>query len=102
MLEKMTTNGSQNSAVTVSAHELQNLLCVIIAEAQLLQLNHAADDPDYRSALAIERAGRRLEALLYRLIATWGTEADHIGQGEAAVPQNTDAGPHAIMKGTGA
>lgn len=64
---------SQNGSASVTVHELHNLIAVIIAEAQLLQLDHPADAPDYRSAVAIERAGRRLEALIDGLTVFLGT-----------------------------
>lgn len=58
---------TQNGSARTTAHELHNLIAVIIAEAQLLKLDCPTDAPNYRSAVAIERAGRRLETLLDRL-----------------------------------
>ena len=74
-VEAVRTNGSQNGSKPVTAHELHNVISVIIAEAQLLQLHHPANGPNYHSAVAIERAGRRLEALIDRLPALRDTTA---------------------------
>lgn len=62
-------DGSQSNLAGDPAHELHNLIAVIIAEAQLLQLDFPKDGPNYLSAAAIERAGRQLELLVDRLTA---------------------------------
>lgn len=64
MFEPTTTHGTQNGAPRISVHQVQNLIAVIIAEAQLLRLDVPEDDPSYESTVAIERAGRQLEALV--------------------------------------
>ncbi|MBS1253223.1 MAG: hypothetical protein MAG451_02272 [Anaerolineales bacterium] len=58
MFEPTTTHGTQNGAPRISVHQVQNLIAVIIAEAQLLRLDVPKDDPSYESTVAIERAGR--------------------------------------------
>ena len=63
----------KNGSMPVTAHELHNLIAVIIAEAQLLQLDHPTDAPKHQSAVAIERAGRRLETLIDKLPVDRGT-----------------------------
>lgn len=69
MLEKKRKLEMHRSQSEISAHEAHNLIAVIIAEAQLLQLEFPQDDPNHLSAVAIERAGRRLETLVDRLAA---------------------------------
>lgn len=69
MFEKKRKLEVHRSQSEISAHEAHNLIAVIIAEAQLLQLEFPRDNPNHLSAVAIERAGRRLETLIDRLAA---------------------------------
>jgi nitrogen-specific signal transduction histidine kinase len=99
MLEQIRTNGAQNGSVSVTAHEFHNLISVIIAEAQLLQLHYPAHDPNYQSAVAIERAGRRLEALVDRLTPLRDTVAvPNRKRRDEAVPQNAESRPHRVIE----
>lgn len=50
--------------VAIDLHELSNLVSIIIAEAQLLQAEFGPQTLTHTSALAIERAARRLQALI--------------------------------------
>lgn len=68
MLEGKGTNGSRDDRGGGAIHEFQNLISIIIAEAQLLQAGLTEDEPNYASAVAIEQAGRRLERLVDRLV----------------------------------
>ena len=70
----MTVETRQNGAYGATVHELHNLISVIVAEAQLLQLEYPPNDPRHDSAVAIERAGRRLEMLLEGLAIAQRTE----------------------------
>ncbi|MFQ5858043.1 MAG: hypothetical protein ACE5LU_20760 [Anaerolineae bacterium] len=71
MIEQQATNESQSGLTRVSVHELRNLISVVIAEAQLLQMDSPEDNANYSSAVAIERAGRRMEVLVNWLTAAW-------------------------------
>lgn len=100
-VEVVRTNGSQNGSNPVTAHELHNVISVIIAEAQLLQLHHPAHGPNYRSAVAIERAGRRLEALIDRLTTSRdAADLHNRKRREEAVRREMDIGPHRVIEPT--
>lgn len=75
MFEQKTQNGQQGQRSEISAHELHNLVSVIVAEAQLLQLDFSEEEADYASAVSIERAGRRLEQLIDQLVASGAIQA---------------------------
>lgn len=74
MIEQTVIHEARNGPSRVSAHDLHNLIAVIIAEAQLLQLDYGVDDPRYQSAAAIEQASWRLEALIDRLTVAWDSQ----------------------------
>jgi len=98
-VEAVRTNGSQNGSKPVTAHELHNVISVIIAEAQLLQLHQPAHGPNYHSAVAIERAGRRLEALIDRLPTLRDTTAlPNRKRRDGTVQQDTDSRPPRVIE----
>lgn len=97
-VEQVRTNGAHNGSAAVTAHEFHNLISVIIAEAQLLQLDCAGDAPNYRSAVAIERAGRRLEVLIDRLAALRDTPSAHRTSQDNVSPTDTDTSRCNLME----
>ena len=53
-----------DTPVALNLHELGNLVSIIIAEAQLLQIEYEPGTPGHVSGVAIERAARRVQELI--------------------------------------
>jgi hypothetical protein len=75
--------GAHTLVTSIDVHELGNLVTIIIAEAQLLQMELDPQAPGHASAAAIERAARRLQEAL-GVISSNGVAQN----GETPVPQD--------------
>lgn len=75
---------------TLDVHELGNLVAIIIAEAQLLQMELDPQTPGHASAMAIERAARRLQEAIGATLSNGAPQ-----NGEVPVPRGgeTESGP---------